>query len=101
MKHLLNPIASGLLLLAALPVGAQTNHWHYPFDGDCVDIGPNGQAGFASPGVIFVEGHKGTCARYTGSDFVDLPLDFNQTAELSFAFWMKLEGACSIILLLW
>lgn len=93
MKRLLNPIVGSLLLLAALSAGAQTNHWHYPFDGDCADVGPNGQAGSASPGVTFVAGHKGACARFAGSDFVDLPLDFNQTAELSYAFWMKLEGA--------
>lgn len=84
---------SSLLLILIFPAAGQTNRWHYPFDGDCADVGPNGQAGSASPGVTFVEGHKGACARFMGSDFVELPLDFNQTTELSFAFWMKLEGA--------
>ena len=92
MKHKWIKTLGGLLFLAALPALAQTNHWYYPFDGNCADLGANAQLGVASPGVTFGEGHKGSCARFSGSDYVALPLDLNATADLSFSFWLRLDG---------
>ena len=81
----------GVLMVCAACAHA-SNHWYYPFDGNCQDAGRNGQNGEASAGVVFQAVHKGQCARFAGSDFVSLPLNFSETAELSFSFWMKVEG---------
>lgn len=69
------------------------SHWHYAFDGNCADAGTNAQHGTGSSGVVFQDGHKGQCAKFSGSEFVSLPLDLNGTADLSFSFWLKLEGS--------
>ena len=83
--------AIGVLAMCAACAHA-SNHWYYPFDGNCHDAGRSGQNGEASAGVVFQAGHKGQCARFSGSDFVSLPLNFSDTADLSFSFWMKVEG---------
>lgn len=83
----------GLILVAATSALAGTNHWYYPFDGNCTDAGPNGQDGVASSGVTFAAGHKGACVQFTGSDYVALPLDLNSNADMSFSFWLRLDGA--------
>ena len=90
MKRLLSVLAG---LAVSWPFAANaSNHWHYPFDGHADDVGGNAQNGWASPGVSFPGGIVGTCARFSGEEFVSLPLDFNDTPNLSFAFWLKVEG---------
>ncbi len=91
MKNLLLAFAWGIAVWGQGVFAA--TQWYYPFDGNCDDAGTNGQHGAASPNVVFADGHKGQCARFSGSDFVSLPLDFSGTQDLSFSFWLKLEGS--------
>jgi hypothetical protein len=42
--------------------------------------------------VDYEAGRHGLGARFSGADFVSLPLDFTATTNLSFGFWLKLDG---------
>ncbi|MGD9782440.1 MAG: LamG-like jellyroll fold domain-containing protein [Kiritimatiellia bacterium] len=89
MRSAMSALVCSLALYAQ---GSFASHdWYYPFDGNCNDAGTDGQNGIASSGVVFAEGHRGSCARFSGSDFISLPLDLSETADVSFSFWLKLE----------